>query len=192
MVGVARSAAADADVILKIVDAPAQTPEDELVESAISGVSAPMLPFFAKGGTGTEALIDTIVPLLPEGPPLFPPDMYTDQQEQQLTREFVREQAMLLTREEVPHGIATEIEDFSPREGENLTYVRVVIYVERDAHRKIVIGAGGRLLKEIGRRARREIESLLDGRVYLDLWVKVLRNWRNNDAVLSRLYPQNP
>lgn len=190
MVEAARSAAADADVIVRAGGgSPPESDEERLVDAALSGARAPVVSFSAETKPEFAALIETVIPLLPEGPPLFDPEWYTDQHEQHLAREFVREQAMLLTREEVPHGIATEIEEFSPRESEGLTYIRVVLYVERDAHRKIVIGAGGRLLKEIGSRARREIESLLDGRVYLDLWVKVLKDWRNSAALASRLYP---
>ncbi len=129
-------------------------------------------------GAGVDRLIGTLVDLLPEGPQYFPPEMVTDQQERVLVGEFIREQAMLLTREEVPHGIAVDIEEFAPREGQDLIYIRAVVLVERESHRKIVVGRGGRVLKEIGRRARQQIESLLGSRVYLDLWVKVAKDWR--------------
>jgi GTP-binding protein Era len=150
---------------------------------------AAVVPVSAATGSGSAQLLETLVGLLPEGPRYFPEDMMTDQQEQQLVREFIREQAMLLTREEVPHGIAVEIEEVTPREGQDITYVRAVIFVERDAHRKILIGAGGRMLKEIGRRARGRIEPLLDSRVYLDLWVKIAKDWRTKDALIERFYP---
>ncbi|MGH2349117.1 MAG: GTPase Era [bacterium] len=150
---------------------------------------AAVVPVSAATGAGSAQLVETLAGLLPEGPRYFPQDMMTDQQEQQLVREFIREQAMLLTREEVPHGIAVEIEEFTTREGQDLIYIRAVVLVERDAHRKILIGAGGRKLREIGRRARARIESLLGSRVYLDLWVKVAKDWRNKDALIRRIHP---
>jgi len=208
-------------ILWVVDSAAAPTRDDELAASTLQGVQAPIVLALNKSdrlrgaarstapqiegmppvtaaaavsaatGAGAPELIDILVPLLPAGPPLFPPEMFTDRQEQQLVGEFIREQAMLLTREEVPHGIAVEIEEFTPREGEALVYIRATVLVERDAHRKIVIGAGGRLLREIGRRARRDIESLLASRAYLDLWVKVVKDWRNKDAVIERLYPRS-
>ncbi|HEY3247688.1 MAG TPA: GTPase Era [bacterium] len=149
---------------------------------------AAVVPLSAAAGTGVDRLIATLVGLLPEGPQYFPPEMVTDQQERELVREFIREQAILLTREEVPYGIAVEIEEFAPRAGTGLIYIRAVVLVEQESHRKIVVGRGGRVLKEIGGRARRQIESLLGSRVYLDLWVKVAKDWRSKDAMIRRLY----
>lgn len=96
---------------------------------------------------------------------------------------------MALTREELPHGVAVEIEEFAPRP-EGPTYIRAILHVERDAHRKMLIGRGGRMLKAIGTRARAEVERLLGRRVYLDLWVKTSRDWRRRDALLRRFYPE--
>ncbi|HEV8354568.1 MAG TPA: GTPase Era [bacterium] len=218
MVEDVRAAAADADVILWVIDASVPpTPDDELVAAVLRMVRAPIVlalnkvdrlprgqppappamgwmpvvsalaPVSAATGAGGAALVETLIGFLPEGPQFFPPEMATDQQERRLVAEAIREQAMLLTREEVPHGIAVEIEELTPREGQDLIYIRAVVFVERDAHRKILIGAGGRMLREIGRRARARIESLLGARVYLDLWVKVAKDWRTKDALIERL-----
>jgi GTP-binding protein Era len=183
--------AARAPIVLAVNKIDRLGPGDAAGPPDVAGLPsiAALVPVSAATGAGSARLLETLVGLLPEGPRYFPEDMVTDQQEQRLVREFIREQAMLLTREEVPHGIAVEIEEFTPREGQDLIYVRAVMLVERDAHRKILIGAGGRMLREIGRRARGRIESLLGSRVYLDLWVKVAKDWRNKDALIERFYP---
>lgn len=138
---------------------------------------------------GLDALVAAITQQLPHGPRYFEEDDLTDQPVQALVREIVREKAILLTREEVPHAIAVEIEEFRPKPTEQITYIRAALHVERLSQRKILVGAGGRVIREIGRMARREIEVLVDGRVYLDLWVKVSRDWRERDNLLRRLYP---
>ncbi len=149
-----------------------------------------VLPVSALTGAGLDRLVEVLVGALPPGPRYFPPDMVTDQPEQFLARELIREAAIHLTREEVPHSVAVEIEEFTPREGSDVVYIRATLHVERDSHKKILIGRDGRLLREVGRRAREEIEALLGRRVYLDLWVKTTPRWRDQDAVVRRLYPQ--
>jgi len=139
---------------------------------------------------GSDRLVEALVALLPEGPQYFPPEMYTDQPEQFLVRELIREQAIQLTREELPHSVAVDIEEFAPRPGTDLTYIRATVYVERESHKKMLIGRDGRLLKEIGQRARREIEALLGRRVFLDLWVKTSKGWRDKDELIKSLYPE--
>ncbi|MGH2399144.1 MAG: GTPase Era [bacterium] len=143
----------------------------------------------ATRGVGVDRLIETLMALLPEGPQFFPPDMVTDQPEQFLIREFIREQAIALTREELPHSVAVEIEEFEERSAD-LVYIRATVHVERESHKKMLIGRGGRMLKEIGRRARAEIEALLGRRVYLDLWVKTSRDWRQRDELIRAFYPE--
>lgn len=162
------------------------------VQDRVAGLGTwtAVLPVSALTGAGLDRLVETLVGLLPVGPPYYPPDMVTDQPEQFLARELIREAAIHLTREEVPHGIAVEIEEFAPREGTDVVYIRATLHVERESHKKILIGRDGRMLREVGRRARQEIEALLGRRVYLDLWVKTTPRWRDQDAVVRRLYPQ--
>ena len=132
-----------------------------------------------------KALLGEIVKHLPEGPQYFPEDMITDQPERVIAAEMIREKVLKLTRDEVPHSIAVEIEEMKTRTNEDL-YIRAVIYVERESQKGIVIGAKGSLLKLIGRQAREDIENLLGNKVYLDLWVKVKADWRNRENVLRQ------
>jgi GTP-binding protein Era len=138
-------------------------------------------PVSAKTGDGVAALRDELVGLLPEGPLYFPPGQRTDAPAEVQIAELVREQALALTREEVPHAISVEVEEV----GEKV--VRAVIYVETDSQKQIVIGRGGSLIKQIGMRARPEIERLLGRRIFLDLQVKVRPRWRRDEAMLERL-----
>ncbi len=136
-------------------------------------------------GLGLAALLEEIVARLPEGPLLYPPDQLTDQSEQQLAAEFVREKVLYYTQQEVPHAVAIEVEEWEQREG--ATYIRMTINVEREGQKAIIIGAGGAMLKKIGVAARQEIERLIGGPVYLDLWVKVRPHWRDDVAALGWL-----
>ena len=132
-----------------------------------------------------KALFGEIVKHLPEGPQYFPEDMITDQPERVIAAEMIREKVLKLTRDEVPHSIAVEIEEMKTRTNDDL-YIRAVIYVERESQKGIVIGAKGSLLKLIGRQAREDIENLLGNKVYLDLWVKVKPDWRNRENILRQ------
>lgn len=167
------------------------------------GSFAGIVPVSAATGFNLDRLVQLLAGLLPEGPQYFPPEMVTDQPEQFLVRELIREQAIQLTREELPYGIAVEIEEFahrSPRPatprhrggqgGEGVLYIRAVLHVERDSHKKMLIGRGGRMLKAIGQRARREIEAILHTQVYLDLWVKTSKGWRERDDLVRAFYPE--
>ncbi|MCX7789316.1 MAG: GTPase Era [Chloroflexaceae bacterium] len=136
-------------------------------------------------GLGLAALLEEIVKRLPEGPLLYPPDQLTDQSEQHLAAEFVREKVLYYTQQEVPHAVAIEVEEWEQREG--ATYIRMTINVEREGQKAIIIGAGGAMLKKIGTAARQEIERLIGGPVYLDLWVKVRPHWRDDVAALGWL-----
>ena len=120
---------------------------------------------------------------LPEGPRYYPEDMVTDQPERLIIAELVREKALELTRDEIPHAVAVDIEEITTR-AKGDVYVRAVIYVERESQKGIVIGARGALLRTIGARARADIETLLGAKVYLDLWVKTRRDWRNRESAL--------
>lgn len=138
---------------------------------------------------GIDRLLDVLLGFLPEGPLLFPPEMITDQPEQYLVRDLIRGQAMRLTREELPHSVAVEVEEFAERPND-LTYIHAVLHVERESQKKVIIGSGGRMLKEIGRRSRAEAERLLGRRVYLDLLVKTAKDWRNRPDLIERFYPR--
>ena len=145
-----------------------------------------VVPISAKKNTNLDYLVDEIKKHLEEGPQYYPSDMITDQPERLIAAELIREKVLHLTREEIPHAIAVELEEMSRRQNDDV-YIRAMIYVERDSQKGIVIGARGALLKEIGALARADIEHLLGSKVYLDLWVKVKKDWRNRDGVLRGL-----
>lgn len=144
---------------------------------------AGVVPVSAKAGMNLDDLLDEAVKYLPEGPQYYPEDMVTDQPERLIVAELVREKALQLTGDEVPHAIAVEVEEMTARDNGD-TYIRAVIYVERESQKGIIIGAKGAMLKEIGGRSRKDIQSLLGSKVFLDLWVKVKKDWRNRLGVL--------
>ncbi|MGM0369682.1 MAG: GTPase Era [Bacillota bacterium] len=134
-----------------------------------------------------DYLLDTMVDFLTTGPQYYPDNMITDQIEQFIITELVREQVLNYTHEEVPHSVAIEIIDFNEREDKDLIDIRANIYVERSSQKGILIGKNGKMLKKIGSEARTEIEELLNTKVYLDLWVKVKKNWRDKEDALKML-----
>jgi len=134
-------------------------------------------------GQGLADLLEAIIARLPEGPQYYPPDVVTDQPERFIAAEMVREQVLLHTHQEVPHAVAVVVDEYKERD-EGITYIRAVIYVERESQKGILIGQGGAMLKTIGQEARRELERFVGGRVYLELWVKVRKNWRKKKDVL--------
>jgi GTP-binding protein Era len=142
--------------------------------------------FSALEGRGVAELLALILEALPEGPRYYPVDQTTDLYVRDIAAELVREQIFLRLRDELPYGTAVQIDEFKEREN-GVTYIRATIYVERDSHKRIVIGRKGAQLRQIGAAARKEIENLVQGQVYLDLWVKVEANWRRDDAALKRL-----
>lgn len=144
-----------------------------------------VLPISALQDKDLSPLVQEILKYLPEGPEYFPEDMITDQPERVIVAELIREKILKLTRDEVPHSIAVEIEEMKTRENDNL-YIRATIFVERDSQKGIVIGAKGALLKLIGQQARKDIEVLLGNKTYLELWVKVKADWRNRDQLLHQ------
>jgi GTP-binding protein Era len=137
-------------------------------------------------GAGCADLVDRAFEALPEGVPYYPPEMVTDQAEDFYMGEVIRQHVLELTREEVPYSVAVAVEENVPRRSD-LRYVRATIYVERDGQKAILIGEKGRMLKQIGERARVELEQYLGQRVFLDLWVKVREKWRDQEAWLRRL-----
>ena len=143
-----------------------------------------VVPISAKTEDNLDALIEEVEKYLPEGPQYYPDDMVTDQPERLIVAELVREKALQLTRDEVPHAIAVDVDEMKTRDNGDV-YVRATIYVERDSQKGIIIGAKGSMLKEIGRLAREDIEMLLGNKCFLDLWVKVKKDWRDRDSVLK-------
>ncbi len=147
---------------------------------------AAIIPISAVTGEGVDVMMETIYEQLPEGPQYYPADMITDQPEKFIIAEMVREKAMQLLSEEVPHGVFVEVESMKEREGKPLVDIQAVIYVERESHKGIVIGKGGRMLKDIGSLAREDIQRLLGTKVHLELWVKVEPRWRERKAKISQ------
>ena len=145
----------------------------------------PLHPVSALTGDGTSSLVQALSAVLPEGPHLYPPDAVSDQPEQLLLAELIREQVLQHTREEVPHSVAVQIErivDDGPR-----TAVLATVLVERNSQKGILIGKGGRMLREIGSGARQQMQKLINGPVYLELFVKVVPNWRRSASRLAEL-----
>jgi GTP-binding protein Era len=144
-----------------------------------------VFPISATSGLNVEPLMDAVVELLPPGPRYFPEGTITDYPESLILAEYVREKALNVLREEIPHAVAVEIEEVERKE--NVTIVYATIHVERPTQRMIVLGKGGRTIKQIGTEARRDVERLLDTRIYLDLKVKVSPGWRSDKKFLERL-----
>ena len=144
-----------------------------------------IIPISALTGEGVELVIEKIVERLPAGAPHFPVDQYTDQPERFLAAEIVREKAMETTTQEVPHAVAVLVDSFEERE--KLIRIRATIYVEREGQKGILIGRGGSSLKNIGTAARKELELILGSKIFLELFVKVQRNWRDNPQIVRQL-----
>ncbi|MFQ5714971.1 MAG: GTPase Era [Candidatus Scalinduaceae bacterium] len=146
-----------------------------------------------KGGVAVSAitkiniptLVDKILGLLPESPAYYPEGTITDQQEKLMIAELIREQVLIFARQEVPHGVAVVINEVTPR-SDKLAYIAATIHVEKPTHKMIIVGGRGQMLKEIGRKSREGIQEFLGKKVYLDLWVKVSKNWRKDEAALKR------
>ncbi|MCR5486719.1 MAG: GTPase Era [Lachnospiraceae bacterium] len=144
-----------------------------------------ILPVSARKGTGIDELIDAVIRELPESEPLYSEDTVTDETVRAMSAEIIREKALRNLRDEVPHGIAVEIE--SMKEGDSLTEIDASIVCERDSHKGIIIGKGGAMIKRIGTQSRKEIEELLEAHVNLQLRVKVRKDWRDNEMMLKSL-----
>jgi GTP-binding protein Era len=133
-------------------------------------------------GYNRDKLLEVIVGRLPAGPCYYPPDMVTDQPERFIVAELIREKILRLTREEVPHAVAVEVEAMRRREDRDLVDIEAFVFVEKESQKGIIVGKGGAMLKQVGVLARRDIEALLGGPVYLRLRVKVRRDWRNREG----------
>lgn len=146
-----------------------------------------IIPICAKTGENTDRLIDLALSYLPEGAPYFPEDQVTDQPVRFLASEIIREKVIEMTRDELPYVVSVQIEKFKEDEKKGLIHIEVTLYVEKDSQKPILIGHKGGKLKEIGTAARLEIEGLLAAKVFLQLWVKVKKDWRENDLFLNEM-----
>jgi GTPase len=158
-----------------------------LQAAADLGISDEVFPLSARKGTGVEALVEHLVGLLPRGPHLFAVDDASDQPDEVLFAEFIREQILRRTFQEVPHAVEVVIEEIGDAREDGLIRVQALAWVEAESQKGILIGAQGRMIKAIGTAARRELERHLATRVHLDLSVRVRRGWRADDALLDRL-----
>ncbi len=147
------------------------------------GIFSEIIPVSALKGKNKERLLEVLKQYLPEGFPFYSQDAVTDQQTKVLISEIIREKILHYTEEEIPHGVMVEIERLQEKKN-NLIDIGAIIYVERENHKKIIIGKGGRKIKGIGMAARKELEDRFEARINLELWVKIKENWRDNDAIV--------
>jgi GTP-binding protein Era len=146
-----------------------------------------IVPISALKGENLPLLLELIEKNLPAGPQYFPEEELTDQSERFIAAEIIREKVFLLTREEIPYGVAVTIDEFSEKEEKNLVVIKATIHTERDAHKPILIGKQGTMLKEIGTQARQELEALLGCKIFLELFIRVDRGWTQNPHMLSEM-----
>jgi GTPase len=170
-----------------------RVPKDRLAAqlmavSELVGPDSEIVPVSATIGVNLDVLIDVLAAQLPEGPAFYPDGELTDEPEETLMAELIREAALEGVRDELPHSLAVVIEEVEPREGrDDLIDVHAILFVERDSQKGIVIGKGGARLREVGTAARTQIEKLLGTKVYLDLRVKIAKNWQRDPKQLGRL-----
>lgn len=145
---------------------------------------AAIVPISARTGEGTEELLEVLESFLPEGPALFPEDMVTDQPERQVCAELIREKLLICLDKEIPHGTAVEVTKFSERDS-GVIDLDATIYCEKESHKGIIIGKGGAMLKKISTLAREDIEAFMGTKVFLQTWVKVKENWRDNIGLIQ-------
>jgi GTP-binding protein Era len=145
-----------------------------------------IIPISAMTGEGVDILLNEILKCLPESSPYYPEEVMTDQTERFLAAEIVREKVIQHAYQEIPYATAVTVESFKEEPERNLVIIRARIHVERDAHKKILIGKGGQKLKRIGETARTELEAFLGRKIYLELWVQVEKNWTRNPRALDR------
>ncbi|MBP0988418.1 MAG: GTPase Era, partial [Oscillospiraceae bacterium] len=147
---------------------------------------AALIPVSVTRNDGVQDVLDELLSRAVEGPHYFPEDMITDQPERVLAAELVREQLLYLLQDEVPHGIAVVTESFSEREDKDILNISVLIYCEKESHKRMIIGKNGAMLKKVGANARRELEKFFRIQVNLQTWVKVKEDWRNRDMMIEQ------
>ena len=175
-------------IVTKTDEAPREQVASQLAAVAELGDWADIVPVSAVAGFQLDVLTDVLVGHLPPGRPLYPDGELTDEPEQQMVAELIREAILEGVRDELPHSIAVVVEEMAPRPGrDDLIDVHAFMYVERSSQKAIVIGAKGARLKEVGSQARHQIEALLGSRVYLDLRIKVAKDWQRDPRQLRRL-----
>jgi GTP-binding protein Era len=175
-------------IVTKTDGVPQERIAEQLLAVSELGKWADVVPVSAVAGFQLDVLEDVLVSLLPEGPALYPDGELTDEPEQIMVAELIREAALEGVRDELPHSIAVLVEEMGPREDQpDLIDVHAELYVERPSQKAIVIGTKGARLKEVGTRAREQIEALLGSRVYLDLHVRIAKDWQRNPKYLRRL-----
>jgi len=157
-----------------------------LAQTEEVGVADEIFPVSARTGSGVEAMTERLAELLPEGPLLYPAGERRDASPERHVAELIREQVLKRTRDEIPHAVEVMVDEMTPRD-DGLVEVRAQIWAETESQKGILIGGGGRMVREIGTAARRELERELDARVFLDLRVTVRRHWRRDEALLDRL-----
>ena len=145
---------------------------------------AQVIPISATEGNNVERLMDVLVSEMPEGPQYFPDDQVTDHPEYFIVSELIREKVLFLTRDEVPHSVAVVVDSMKRNENDKI-HIQATIIVERDSQKGIIIGKGGKMLKQVGTKARKDIENLLGDKVFLELWVKVQKDWRDKKVYLQ-------
>jgi GTP-binding protein Era len=145
-----------------------------------------IIPLSALKTNGIDLLIETIIRYIPEGPKFYPDDIVTDQMERFMASEIIREKIIESTKEEVPYSAAVEVEEWTERD-DGVVFIRANIYIEREGQKGIIIGKQGSRLKSIGTKARHDIEGLLGTRVFLELWVKIKKDWRSDERTLKEL-----
>ena len=146
-----------------------------------------IIPVSALKGENLTVVLELIEKGLPEGEKSFPDEEFTDQSERFIAAEFIREKVFLLTREEIPYGVGVSIDEFSEKEEKNLIVIKATIHTERESHKPILIGKRGAMLKEIGQRAREDLEALLGCKIYLELFIRVDRGWTQNPYALTEM-----
>ena len=148
---------------------------------------AQVIPVSAKSGNGVPDMLQAVKPYLPQGPQYYPNDMLTDQPERFIVAELVREKIMRRTSEEIPYGVGVQVDSFEDKPEKNLVVIQATVHVERDSHKKIIVGKGGHMIRTIGQEARKDIERLLGTRVFLELFVRVDKDWSQNERMLREL-----
>ncbi|OQY18155.1 MAG: GTPase Era [Desulfobacteraceae bacterium 4572_35.1] len=143
-----------------------------------------IVPLSAYTGEGVERLVELVSAAMPNGPLYYPEDMVTDLPERFIVAEMIREQILRKTHQEVPYGVAVQVESFEERPGKNLIAIQAVIHVGRDAHKRILVGKGGSMIRTLGKESRLEIERFLGTRVFLELFIKVKKNWMDSERML--------
>lgn len=146
-----------------------------------------VIPLSAKTGDGVAQLLKLVENFLPEGPQYYPDDAVTDLPERFIVAELIREKIMRRTGDELPYGIAVQVESFTEKAEKNLVVIQALIHVERESHKKIIIGKGGQMIKTLGQEARRDIERLLGAQVFLELFVRVDKDWSQSERMLREL-----